>query len=117
MFVGFAVGQDGSNPISTTRNRWKALQSGCNSTVFGQTIHFHEGIHILDDSLNGQARTFEHDGAGHLSFDGFQEIATQPIIRGHMLSLRRSFVPSSLNNDCRMTSAKWEISDQISDRG
>jgi hypothetical protein len=70
-FVGLAVGQDGSNPISTTRNGWEALQSGCNSIVFGQTIYFHEGIHILDDCLDGQARAFEHDGAGNLSFDGF----------------------------------------------
>jgi hypothetical protein len=45
-FVGFAVDQDGSNPISTTRNGWEALQSGCNSTVFGETIHVHEGIHM-----------------------------------------------------------------------
>jgi hypothetical protein len=92
MFVGFPVGEDGSNPISTTWNGWEALQSSCNSTVFGQTIHFHEGIHILDDSLDGQARAFEHDGAGHLSLHGFQEIATQPIISGHMFSSRRSFV-------------------------
>jgi hypothetical protein len=103
MFVGFAVGQDCSNPISTTRNGWEALQRGCNSTVFGETIHFHEGIHILDDSLDGQARAFEHDGAGHLFFDGFQEIATQPIIRDHMVSLRRSFLASSPNNDRRIT--------------
>jgi len=96
MFAGFAVGQDGPNSFRTTRNGWKALQSGCNSTIFGQTIHLHKGIHILDDSLDGQARAFEHDGAGHLSFDGFQEIAPQPFIRGHMVSLRRSFIASSL---------------------
>jgi hypothetical protein len=70
-FVGLAICQDGPNPLSTTRNGWKALQSSCNCTIFGQTIHFHKGIHILDDSLDGQARAFEHDGAGHFSFDGF----------------------------------------------
>ncbi len=71
MFVGFAVGEDGSNPFNATRNGWKALQSGCNSTILGQTIQFHKGIHILDDSLYGQARAFEDDGARHFSFDGF----------------------------------------------
>jgi hypothetical protein len=102
MFVGFALGQDGSDPFGTTRNGWEAFQSGFNSTVFGQTIHFHKGIQILDDSLDGQTRVFEHGDTGHLSFDGFQETATQPIIRGHMVNLRRSFVASSLNNDCRI---------------
>jgi hypothetical protein len=36
-------------------------------------------IRILDDRFDEQAYAFEHHGAGHLSLEGFQEIATQPI--------------------------------------